>query len=123
MALISGSRAPYLVALLLWAGVTLALILFNASGYSWQDWEPNRCQPDHCFCEALRDGPVMQPSNTYSNLGFVLVGLIIAVPALARLYDPAIVEVFGKNLGAMVRLCRGRGALPVVAVFAACWTM
>lgn len=42
------------------------------------------------------------------------------VPALARLYDPAIVEVFGKNLGAMVRLCRRQGAIPVVAVFAAC---
>ena len=29
------------------------------------------------FCEHLRNGTVRQPANTYSNLGFVLVGLLI----------------------------------------------
>ncbi|QDT69118.1 Ceramidase [Planctomycetes bacterium MalM25] len=29
------------------------------------------------FCEATRPGPVMQPANTYSNAGFLLVGLAI----------------------------------------------
>jgi lysophospholipase L1-like esterase len=41
-------------------------------------------------------------------------------PALTQLYDPAIVGIFGANLGAMVRLCRAHGMVPVVAVFAAC---
>lgn len=33
--------------------------------------------PDHCFCEAIRPGTVAQPANTWSNLGFVLVGCFI----------------------------------------------
>lgn len=30
------------------------------------------------FCEAARDARVLQPANTYSNLGFVLAGLLVA---------------------------------------------
>jgi Ceramidase len=30
------------------------------------------------FCEAARDGVVRQPANTFSNLGFVVAGLLIA---------------------------------------------
>src|SRR6188768_208198 len=30
------------------------------------------------FCEAARDGRVRQPANTFSNLGFVVAGLVIA---------------------------------------------
>lgn len=30
------------------------------------------------FCEAARDGLIRQPANTYSNLGFVVSGLLIA---------------------------------------------
>lgn len=30
------------------------------------------------FCEAARDGPVRQPANSFSNLGFVVAGLLIA---------------------------------------------
>lgn len=30
------------------------------------------------FCEAARDGLIKQPANTFSNLGFVLAGLLIA---------------------------------------------
>ncbi|WP_442481350.1 hypothetical protein [Aeoliella sp. SH292] len=33
------------------------------------------------FCEAIRPGPVKQPANTWSNLGFVAVGIAIAVAA------------------------------------------
>lgn len=29
------------------------------------------------FCERLRDGVVQQPSNSFSNIGFILVGLTI----------------------------------------------
>jgi hypothetical protein len=41
-------------------------------------WQPATCRPDHCFCEAIRSGMVAQPANTWSSLGFVLVGLLIA---------------------------------------------
>lgn len=33
------------------------------------------------FCEAARDGVVKQPANTFSNLGFVAAGLLIAADA------------------------------------------
>ena len=52
--------STHLLSLILFVGVALALALFNLSGYSWRDWAPAYCQPDHCFCEALRDGPVVR---------------------------------------------------------------
>lgn len=35
-------------------------------------------------------------------------------------FDPAVVAIYERNLGAMVRLCRSRGVRPVLATFAAC---
>lgn len=44
---------------------------------------PDRCIPrDTCFCEGFREGPVRQPSNTFSNLGFLVVGLACALHAI-----------------------------------------
>ncbi len=43
------------------------------------------------FCETLRPGPVKQPANTWSNLGFVAVAIAIAIHAgrdLARPKSP-----------------------------------
>lgn len=37
--------------------------------------------PDRCFCECVRDGVVRQPANTWSNLAFVLVGILVVVKA------------------------------------------
>jgi len=38
------------------------------------------CMPDDCFCEALRYGEwIRQPSNTWSNLGFIAVAFLIIV--------------------------------------------
>jgi len=38
------------------------------------------CMPDDCFCEALRYGEwIRQPSNTWSNLGFIVVAILILV--------------------------------------------
>jgi hypothetical protein len=50
---------------------------------AWASWRPATCMPDACFCEAIRSGIVAQPANTWSNLGFVLVGLLIIVQAQA----------------------------------------
>jgi dihydroceramidase len=33
--------------------------------------------PDACFCEAIRDGAIRQPANTWSCLAFVLVGAMV----------------------------------------------
>jgi len=40
----------------------------------WSDLAPATCLPDSCFCEAIGDGLIRQPSNTWSNPGFCLVG-------------------------------------------------
>ncbi|MBL4577059.1 MAG: ceramidase domain-containing protein [Flavobacteriales bacterium] len=38
------------------------------------------CMPDDCFCEALRYGEwIRQPANTWSNLGFIVVAILILV--------------------------------------------
>lgn len=38
------------------------------------------CMPDDCFCEALRYGEwIRQPANTWSNLGFIAVAILIVV--------------------------------------------
>jgi Ceramidase len=52
--------------------------------YTWTDWQPATCRPDHCFCEAIRSGAIAQPADTWSNLGFVLVGLLIAHARIGR---------------------------------------
>lgn len=39
-------------------------------------WRPAFCEGGACFCEAPRAAGWSQPSNTYSNLGYVLAGLL-----------------------------------------------
>jgi len=39
-------------------------------------WRPAFCEGGACFCEAPRAAGWAQPSNTYSNLGYVLAGLL-----------------------------------------------
>ncbi len=50
--------------------------------YSWDGWRPATCMPEHCFCEPIHAGAIRQPVNTWSNLGFVFVGLLAI--AIAR---------------------------------------
>jgi dihydroceramidase len=58
-------------------GITAATVTLSRIDYSWAGWRPATCMPDACFCEAVRTATVAQPANTWSNLGFVLVGLLI----------------------------------------------
>lgn len=48
----------------------------------WENWRPATCLPDDCFCEALHEGLVRQPANTWSSLAF----LLVALWAAARLF-------------------------------------
>ena len=50
-------------------------LLVLAVGYGWLG--PDVGRGDN-FCEAARSGWVKQPANTWSNLGFVVAGLLIA---------------------------------------------
>ncbi len=40
---------------------------------TWNDFTPATCWPAACFCEAVRDGWIRQPSNTVSSFAFCLV--------------------------------------------------
>jgi len=51
------------------------------AGFAAAGWpaQANGCiERGTCFCEAFREGWVRQPANTWSNLGFVAVGLAVA---------------------------------------------
>ncbi len=64
-------------------GVALAVIaLIGAAG--WPGTPSGCVAAGTCDCEALTDGLTLQPSNTWSNLGFVLVGLWIIAGAGRR---------------------------------------
>ena len=51
------------------ASLSLATIL------PWDSWRPATCLPDDCFCEALGEGLIRQPANTWSSFAFVAVAL------------------------------------------------
>ena len=43
----------------------------------WDGWRAATCMPDACFCEAIRDGAVRQPANTWSCLAFLAAGAMV----------------------------------------------
>jgi len=57
------------------AAIGAGAALGQVSG--WENWMPATCMPDRCFCEAVVDGSIRQPVNTWSNLGFILIGILI----------------------------------------------
>jgi hypothetical protein len=70
------------VAFLAGLSATIAGLVWLAhSGATWDDWVPATSR-GHCFNELERTGSIAQPSNTWSNLGFVIVGLLHATGIL-----------------------------------------
>ena len=70
--------------LTVFVGITLLSIAFAFTNISWDEWKRASCLPERCFCEALRPREtILQPANAYSNLGFVLVGLLVLATAPA----------------------------------------
>jgi len=73
------TRKPYLE---FWPAASVAMgsaVLFVVAVNAGWPGAPDPCiAAGDCFCEAPRPGWVRQPSNTWSNLAFVLVGLAIA---------------------------------------------
>ena len=62
------------------AAVVVASIAL-CTAFALADWPgaPNACVMEgDCYCDAKRPGPVAQPANTWSLIGFVLAGLWIA---------------------------------------------
>jgi hypothetical protein len=67
----------------MFVAVAAGLFALGPIDGAWPDWRPATCLPDACFCENIRTGFVRQPINTWSNLSFVFVGLLILSAASA----------------------------------------
>jgi hypothetical protein len=57
--------------------IILVLIPLSGLPAPWAAWRPATCMPAACFCEAIGAGFIRQPIDTWSNLAFVLMGLLI----------------------------------------------
>jgi predicted membrane channel-forming protein YqfA (hemolysin III family) len=58
--------------------ITLASLTLQFLPSPWAGWVRDGCEIANCYCETPRpESFVIQPIATYSNLGFVLVGLLI----------------------------------------------
>jgi hypothetical protein len=68
---------------IMWIGVAFeALYLL---GPDWAAFAPATCLSTHCFCEAPRTGELLlQPANSWSSFGFVVVGAWIMLGAASR---------------------------------------
>jgi hypothetical protein len=62
--------------LVAFALITLAMLGITALNLNWEGWVMSGCWPD-CFCEAFQPGGLFQPQSVYSNLYYVLVGLLV----------------------------------------------
>lgn len=72
-----------LIALVLTALLGLGfLAMLSALGPDWDAYAPATCTSTRCFCELPRTGTLLlQPANTWSSFGYVLVGgLMLALP-------------------------------------------
>lgn len=62
------------------------IYLLGETRGTWDDWKPATCLPDGCFCEAPRNGTLLrQPVNTWSNMSFTAVGVLIVALVAHRL--------------------------------------
>lgn len=77
------NRRWLIPATLVAANAALCAFLLYSASRGWFGGAPDRCvAAQTCFCEEFRPGPVKQPANTFSNLGFMLVGLACALHAV-----------------------------------------
>ena len=73
------------VILVAWLGLTLIFLNTLVAPQAWNNWPPDYCRRANCYCEPLYlDRLIAQPLATYSNLGFVGVGLAILWLTLRR---------------------------------------
>jgi len=78
------SAAQLRLPLAVFAFITAATIALSWLPNVWHDWSPDYCRNVNCYCEPLRNRFVLQAINAYSNLGFVLVSLLILGQAIPQ---------------------------------------
>lgn len=106
-------KRRYLLPILAFIVLAAGTAAFSALDISWTGWAPAPCMPGECFCERVRYGPILQPVNTYSNLSFVLVGLLIVSTAIGN-PARADIEKAGKRANKPGNLIRSRPAYTLV---------
>jgi hypothetical protein len=70
------SFKPFLLPTAVFLLVAAATLALGALPFPWPGWAPASCYPG-CFCEAFHAGGVVQPLSSYSNLFYILAGLLI----------------------------------------------
>jgi dihydroceramidase len=84
-----------------WIGFSFALLA--VTGPEWSLYPPATCLSTHCFCEAPHTGQLLlEPANSSSSFGFVLVGCWIMLGADQRR---------GSALQGLASLCLGFTAI------------
>jgi hypothetical protein len=69
---------------------TTTLAALFVFGPDWAQFQPATCLATHCFCETPRTGSlVLQPANSWSSLGFVIVGAWIMLGSRDQRPDTA----------------------------------
>lgn len=78
----------YRIAIVVFIGICLAFASLMQLNINWDTWQIATCMPDNCFCEQIRyDDTIRQPSNTWSSMMFVFIGVLIAGHALGQNYS------------------------------------
>jgi len=67
---------PFLAPLAVFWLAAAAAAATAALPFPWPGWQLAACYPG-CFCEGFHSGGVVQPLSTYSNLFYILAGLMI----------------------------------------------
>ena len=76
------------------------LALLAALGPDWSAYVPASCTATRCFCEAPRTGTLLlQPANTWSSFGYVLIGSLILALPYGRDPNSALSGISGRTLG------------------------
>lgn len=79
------ARQILTAAILTIIGGAATLAALALIGPDWQAYPQATCTATHCFCELPRVGAlVVQPANSWSSMGFVLVGFLIMAVARDR---------------------------------------
>ena len=95
------SARSMVVALALTALSALAVLAaLSVLGPNWAAYAPATCTSTHCFCELPRSGAlVLQPANTWSSFGYVLIGFLMIVLAEGRDAASAMSPLAARTLG------------------------
>lgn len=95
------SLRSMLIALALTAISALGVFaVLSALGPNWAVYAPATCTATHCFCEMPRIGAlVLQPADSWSSYGYVLVGFLMIVLAARHDWASAMPPIAARTFG------------------------